>query len=112
MGVLVIRMEKFSYIKSSHRRCSVRNDVLKNFAKVTGKHVCQCLFFDKVAVLRPATFLKMRPWRRCFAVNFAKFLRTFFFREQLWMLLLKDAGLKIQSFMVTRETAIRGDLQK
>ena len=29
--------------------CSVRKDVLKNFAKLTGKHLCQSLFFNKVA---------------------------------------------------------------
>ena len=34
--------------RSSHRRCSVRKDVLWNFAKFTGKHLCQSLFFNKV----------------------------------------------------------------
>ena len=34
---------------SSHRRCSVRKGVLRNFTKFTGKHLCQRLFFDKVA---------------------------------------------------------------
>ena len=34
--------------RSSHRRCSVRKDVLRNFAKFTGKHLCQGLFFNKV----------------------------------------------------------------
>ena len=33
--------------------------VLKNFAKFTGKHLCQCLFFNKVASLRP--FLYRTP---------------------------------------------------
>ena len=28
-------------------------DVLRNFAEFTGKHLCQSLFFDKVAGLRP-----------------------------------------------------------
>ena len=28
--------------------------VLKNFAKFTGKHLCQSLFFNKVEGLRPA----------------------------------------------------------
>ena len=37
--------------RSSHRRCSLRKDVLKNFAKFTGKLQCQSLFFDKVASL-------------------------------------------------------------
>ena len=37
--------------RSSHRRCSVRKGVLRNFAKFTGKHLCVSLFFDKVAGL-------------------------------------------------------------
>ena len=47
-------------------------DVLKNFAKFTGKHLRKCFFFDKVADLRPVTLLKKRPWHRYFPVNFAK----------------------------------------
>ena len=31
---------------------------LRNFAKFTEKHLCQSLFFNKVAGLRPATLLK------------------------------------------------------
>ena len=56
---------------------------LQNF---TGKHFCHSLFFNKVAALRPATLLKDRLWRRCFPVNFSKFLtlvedkRLFFFQ--------------------------------
>ena len=50
--------------------------VLKNFAKFTGKHLYQSLFFNKVVGLRPAALLKRRLWRRCFPVNFAKFLKT------------------------------------
>ena len=38
-----------SAYRSSHRRCSVRKDVLRNFAKFTGKHQYQRLFFNKVA---------------------------------------------------------------
>ena len=34
---------------SSHQRCSVKKGVLENFAKFTGKHQCQSLFFNKVA---------------------------------------------------------------
>ena len=34
---------------SSHQRCSVKKAVLRNFAKFTGKHLCQSLFFNKVA---------------------------------------------------------------
>ena len=42
----------------------------------TGKHLCQSLFFNKVAGLRRATLLKKRLWHRCFPVNSVKFLRT------------------------------------
>ena len=43
---------------SSHWRCSLKKGVLEFFAKFTGKHLCQNLFFNKVADLRPATLLK------------------------------------------------------
>ena len=64
--------------KSSHRRCSVRKDVLRNLDKFTRKHLYQSLFFNKVAGLRPA----------CFPVNFAKFLRTAFLQNTSRRLLL------------------------
>ena len=66
-----------------------KKGVLRNIAKFTGKHLCQSLFFNKIAGLRPATLLKKRLWHRCFPVNFAKFRRTPIFTEQLrWLLLL------------------------
>ena len=34
---------------NSHRRCSRRKDVLANFEKFAKKHLCQGLFFNKVA---------------------------------------------------------------
>ena len=63
--------------------------VLKGLAKFTAKHLCQSLFFNKVANLRPVTLLKKRLWHSCFPVDFAKFLRTSFFTEHLQWLLLK-----------------------
>ena len=58
--------------------------VLRNFSKFTGKHLCQSLFFNNVAGLRPATLLKKSLWHRCFPMNFVKFLRTpFFYRRPL-----------------------------
>ena len=74
--------------RSTHRRCSVRKGVLRNFAKFTGKHLCQRLFFNKVAGLRPATLLKKSLWHMCFPVNFAKFLRTPFLQNTSGRLLL------------------------
>ena len=44
--------------RSSHRRCSLRKCVLKNFAKLTGKHLCQSFFFNKTARLKPEILSK------------------------------------------------------
>ena len=50
--------------------------VVRNFTKLTGKNLCQTLFFNNnVACLRLATLLKKRLWHKCFPVNFVKFLR-------------------------------------
>ena len=38
--------------RNSHRRCSVKESVLRNFAKFTGKHLRQRHLFNKVAELR------------------------------------------------------------
>ena len=57
--------------RSSHQRCSVRKGFVRNFAKVTGKHLCQKLRY------------------RCFPVNFAKFLRTPFLQNTSGRLFLQ-----------------------
>ena len=50
--------------------CSVGKGVLGKFSKFTGKHQCQCLFFNKVAVLRPATLLKKETLALVFSCEF------------------------------------------
>ena len=67
--------------RSSHQRFSVINGGLRSFAKFTGKYLCQSLFFNKVAVLRPATLFKKRIWQMCFSVSSDKFLRTPFLQN-------------------------------
>ena len=67
----------------------MKKDVLKTFVKFTGKHLCQSLFFNKVAGL------KKRLWKRYFHVNFAKFLRTPFFTEHLGMTASEVSNLAI-----------------
>ena len=74
--------------RSSRPKMFCKKSILKNFTKFIGKHLCQSLFFNKVAGLRVATVLKKRLWYRCFPVNFAKYLRISFFIEHLWCLLL------------------------
>ena len=70
---------------------------LKNFAKSIGKHLCLCLFLNKVASLKSATLLKKRLWHRCFSENFAKFLRTSFVQNTSGRLLLWKIASKISS---------------
>ena len=58
------------------QRSSVKKSVLRNFARLAVKHLCQSHLFNKVASLR--------VWHRPFPVNFVKYLRTPFFIEHLW----------------------------
>ena len=50
--------------------------------------MCQSLFFNKVAGMRPSNLLKKSFWYRCFPVNFVKFLRTPFLKITSGRLLL------------------------
>ena len=74
--------------RGTHRRCSIEKGVLKNFAKFTGKHLCQSLFFNEVADLGPATLLKKILLHRCFPVNFSKFLRAPYLKDTFGQLVL------------------------
>ena len=51
-------------IRSSRPEAFYEKDVLRNFAKFTGKHLCHGLFFNKLAGPRPATLFKKRLWRK------------------------------------------------
>ena len=72
-------LNRGSYVRSSRPDLFCEKGVLRNFAKFTGKHLCQSLFFNKVA--GAANLLKKRLWHRCFPMNFAKFLRTPFLQN-------------------------------
>ena len=80
--------------------CVLQKRFRANFAKFTGKHLCQSLFFNKVPGLWPATLLKKRLWYRCFPVNFANFFfwETPFYIEHLWWLLLVFNNLLFSSY--------------
>ena len=85
--------------RSSRPEVFCKKGVLRNFAKLTGKHLCQSPLFNKVAGSAATLFLK-KLWRRCFTVNFTKFLRApFFYRtlpvtaSDLLIVILKDFTL-------------------
>ena len=83
-------VSEYFVFRSSHQKCSARKRVLRSFTKFRWKHLCQSLFFNKVAGLGPATLLKKRlwQWHRYLPVNFAKFLRTLFLQNTSGLLLL------------------------
>ena len=70
----------------------MERSVLKNFAKFTGKHLYQSLFFNKVTGLRPGTLSKKRLRHGFFLVDFAKFSRTSFLQNTSGQLLLNLAN--------------------
>ena len=86
----------FFILRSSHQRCSVRKGVLRNLAKFTRKHLCQSLFFNKVA--GPTTLSKKRDWHSCFLMNFAKFLRTPFSQNTSRRLLFHNLKILFSLF--------------
>ena len=73
---------------------STKKGVLGNFAKFTGKDLCQSLFFNKVAGLSTDTLLKKRLWHRSSPVDFAKYLITRFLQKSSGRVLLKNASFK------------------
>ena len=56
---------------------------LKNFAKFTRKHLCQSLFSNKVAGLRPATLLKKEILAHMSSCEFWQIFMSTFFTEHL-----------------------------
>ena len=65
---------KFSSSRSSYPEEFCKEGVLGNFAKLTGKYLCQSLFFNKVAGLRPSF------------KNRSNFREHIFYRTPWWML--------------------------
>ena len=68
----------FAYSRSSRPEVFCKNGVLRNFAKFTGKHLCQNLFFNKVAGLRPATLLKRETLAQVFSFEFCEISKNTF----------------------------------
>ena len=72
---IVVLYYIFFNFRSSRTEVFCKKDAPRNFAKFTGKHLCQSL-----------TLLKKTLWHRCFPVNFARFLKTPCFTEHIrWL---------------------------
>ena len=55
MNKQINKLINHSTDKSSHRKFSIKEDVFENPEKLTEKHPCQRIFFNKVPGLRPVT---------------------------------------------------------
>ena len=69
------------HFRSSHRRCSVRKGVLRNFARFTEKHLYQSLFFNKVAKVNKV--IKKETLAQVFSCEFCEISKKTFFTEHL-----------------------------
>ena len=74
--------------RSSCPEVFFQKDVLRDFTKFTGKHLCQSLQGNFIEITLRQGLHKKESLAQCFPVNFAKFLRTPFLTEHLWCLLL------------------------
>ena len=73
--------------RSSHQRSSIEKGILKSFAKFTGKHPCQILFFNKVA---GSTFnaIKKLTLTQMSCCEFCKIFKNTFLQDNSGQLLL------------------------
>ena len=85
-------------LKSTRSKMFFRIGVLKNFVIFKGKTTELESPFNKVADLQAYKFIEKRLQLRCFPLNIAKSLRTAFFIEHLWWLLLDPVTHLLWSF--------------
>ena len=60
------------------QKCSVMKGVLRNFAKLTGKHLCQSLF-------RACNFIKKETLAQAFSCEFREISKNTHFKENVWV---------------------------
>ena len=64
-----------AYIKKQPPESFCKEGALKNFANLTGKHLCCSFFSIKLQTQGPAAFLKRDSNTGVFLVNFPKLIR-------------------------------------
>ena len=79
---------------SSHRRCSVRKSVLRNFAKFSGKRLYQSLFFEKETLAQ------------VFSCEFCEISNKTFFTEHLRMTASVSGKLHIDNLTLEIDSTI------
>ena len=79
--------------------CSVKKGVLRNFAKFTGKHLCQSLFIKKETLVQ------------VFSCEFCEISKNTFFTEHVWVTgsLLFQVLLQVHA-LKSNDIVLIGDL--
>ena len=81
--------------------------LFRNFTKLTGKHLCQCLFFNKEA--SACNFMKKETLPQVFS---CKFYETPFFIEHFWWLLLNWSFELVINSIITEAVVRRCCVKK
>ena len=89
-----LSVEPVTLQRSNRPEVFCKKGDLKNFAKFTGKQLCQSLFFNQVAGLR-----KKKILAQVFACEFCEISKNTFFTEHLWWLLLNVRHLQTFSLI-------------
>ena len=84
--------------RSNYQGGSVQKGALWNFAKFTGKHLCQSLFFCQSLQSR---FIKKETLAQVFSCEFCKIYKNTFFTEHVWAIAF---GVWGHAWVQTRET--------
>ena len=83
-GFTSSRNLKTNNSKAVIRRCSVKKVFLDYFAKFTGKHLCQRLFFNIVAGGACNFIKKEKTLAQVFPCEFCEIFKNTFFTEHIW----------------------------
>ena len=100
--------------RSSHRRCFVRKNVLRNFPKFTWKHLCQSLSLVKLKV-SACNFIKRESLAQVFSCEFCKISKNSFFIKHFRATASKCSVLQKQWLTVlknTLNTSLDGNTKK
>ena len=74
IGITKIKKNRSSRLQMFHKI-----DVLKDFAKFTGKHLCRSLFLNELG--SPCNFIKKEIPTQVFSCEFCKIFKNTFFTE-------------------------------
>ena len=105
-----VKNYEVSNLRTSGLEVFSKKVVLRNFSKFTGKHLCQNLFFNKVAGLRPANFIKKYTLAHMFSCEFCEISKNSFFHRTP---LVAASVLKITKMAwIVKKTVITVDFWK